>query len=91
MKKTGKTRLVQIDWSDSCMWASKWDEIAEVVEDHRKNGLDKMKTVGYLLDETKDYVLVCQSLHFNRGEDTVSRGCEFFTIPKGCITKMINL
>lgn len=86
-----KTRLVQIDWQDSCMWGKTWDNIEDVVEAYRKDGMDLMKSVGYLLDETKEYVIICQSLHFDRGEKTVSRGCEFFVIPKGCILKITNL
>jgi len=84
------TKRIEIDWVDSTAWKGIWDDIEDVVENYKKNGLEKMKTIGYAVAKTKEYIVVCQSLHFNE-DKTVSRGADFFIIPMGCIKKIKNI
>jgi hypothetical protein len=82
--KDKKIYKVEVIWQDSCKWAGIWDDIETVTDSYKKDGLDTMKTCGYLLEKTKDYVLVCLSLHINK-DNISSRGADFFVIPSGCI------
>lgn len=81
------TKRIQIDWVDSVAWKGIWDDIEDVVESYKEKGLEKMMTIGFLVEKTKDYIIVCQSLHLNE-DKTVSRGAEFFIIPTGCVKKI---
>ena len=81
------TKRIEIDWEDSVAHKGIWDDIEDVVAEYKKNGLEKMKTLGYAVEKNKDYIIVCQSLHFNE-DKTVSRGADFFIIPTGCIKKI---
>ncbi len=88
--KDKKIRLVEIEWVDSSFISkdgNKWDWLETQIKEMREDGLEKMKSVGYLLDKTKDYILICGSLHFNL-KGNAERGADFFTIPIGCVKKV---
>lgn len=85
-----KTRRVEVDWVDSISWYKIWDNITDVVENYEKNGMERMKTVGYMVANTKGYVILAQNLHFN-DDNTVSRGGGFFILPKGCVSNIKQL
>ena len=80
-------RRVEIYWVDSASWKAVWDNVFDVVGHYKEYGQDRIKTIGYLIERTKDYVIVARDLQFN-GDKTVSRAGGFFSIPTGCIKKI---
>ncbi len=85
VKKPVKPYLVMVTWADSEAWAGVWDNIDNVRKAYRDDGFDLIHTVGYMLEQRTDGVLLCMSLHHDKGGKTASRGALFYSIPWGCI------
>jgi hypothetical protein len=71
-------KIVEIEWVDSCGLIPVWEVI-----DRNLLSLAPWPrwTVGYLWEETENYITVAQSWN----EESVGRR---FSIPRGCIVKM---
>ncbi len=80
-------KLVEIHWVDSATRKDYWQPGQEVIDDTRKDGLEQIITVGYLMDKTKDYVLICQTLQTNR-DGNYPRVAGVLEIPSGCILRI---
>lgn len=86
-----KPYLVQVSWIDSEAWAGVWDSVEAVRAAYREDGFDAVHTVGYMLELRTDGVLLCMSLHHDKGHTTASRGALFYSIPWGCIKTIKRL
>ena len=82
-----KIQKVEIDWVDSTFEKSGWAFCNDVAQDLRKDGQEEFKSIGYLVEKTKNYILFCQSIHSNK-DKKLTKGTEFFQIPTGCIKKI---
>lgn len=85
-----KVTLVQIDWQDSQNWTG-WHLLQDVVQNYKNHGLNKQKTVGYIVMDNKDHITVAQSLSIHPENNEIYRGADFMTIPKGCVIKVTKL
>jgi hypothetical protein len=71
--------IVHVTWLDAChISPGEWSGLEEV----KKTGLAKVETIGMLLHDGKNFVVIGHS--FSEGED-VGGG---FVIPRGSIVKM---
>jgi len=73
-RKVSQFRIVEIEWFDSVGLMSVW-EVREEIEPLQPSPII---TVGYLWEEAKDFVTVCQS----QSRMQVARR---FSIPRACI------
>lgn len=77
-----KRKAVLVDWVDSCSFAQhRW----RAVEEARQIEPSKIQSVGWLLREEKDFVVLTGSLD-NDGNTSGTH-----TIPRGCVTRMRRL
>ena len=84
-----KYKKVEITWVDSTSIKSGWDFIEDIINEHTEIGMELMFSIGYLLQNTKDNVVICQSLHLDpKKRKGYDRAIEYFSIPKGCIKKI---
>lgn len=74
MTKPKGPKIVEITWVDSIGVPSVWED-AEEADPLRPS---EIVTVGYVWEETPDFLTVCQS----RSPSQVARR---FSIPRGCI------
>lgn len=82
-------KLVIVEWHDSMSYATPWKTVAPLAEGLRKHGQDIIREVGFLIDETDDYLLLCAGLDYEPDEDmTISRVYQASVIPKGCIIRV---
>ncbi len=88
-KKEGSYQAVYVEWLDSCMKTPVWFSTGELLEG-TKSVRDTFKTVSYLVNQNKYEYIFASSIHFDKDNDAVSVG-QIFTIPKGCVTKMIKI
>jgi len=84
-----KPRLVVIEWHDSMSYSAPWKAVVKLAEDLRKHGQDIIRTVGWIVDDTKDYVLTVGDLDFDADEKfSIQMVGRAMTIPRGCIIRM---
>jgi hypothetical protein len=81
--KEKKIRRVEIDWIDSISEAVVWHNTIDVCEEPK----DNFKSIGYLVDTTKNYYHLAASLHFD-DDGQPNRAGSIFRIPKGCVLKV---
>ena len=80
-------KLVEISWIDSENWKSGWDYIEDVVKHYTAFGHDVMRSLGYIIGETDECVMLAGDLQFNESWG-VSRANRICSIPKVCILKI---
>lgn len=76
-----KRRIVEVEWVDSASTGG-WGHPDAFI----KSGLARCRTVGYVLERTKDHIVVVQ----NVGDDTGRVG-ESMAIPASCIRSVRRL
>jgi hypothetical protein len=69
-------KIVEIQWVDSTAEVDVWEQ-----KDDYSRELEPIKTIGYLIEQDKDKVIICQSVSDSQYGQT-------FRIPKGCIKKI---
>ena len=84
----GKYQAVYIEWIDSVMKLPVWHSTGDLFETTKEIS-SIMQTVGYLVNQNKHEYILTGSIHFDGGQ-AVQFG-QVFTIPKGCVTKLIKL
>ena len=73
-------KLVEIVWVDAVNYGDKY-----TAEEAAKMKLSEVHTVGYLLEETDEYVKMCGD-HFSHVSDRdVEQFASVSLIPKGCV------
>lgn len=93
MKKrigVGRPRLVEVEWVDSMNWKPGWDGIEDVVQHYREAGQDTIRTLGYIIDRTAEYLLLAGDLQFT-ADHSIPRGNRLFSIPTGCVKRIRHL
>lgn len=86
-----KPILVEVSWQDSQSHGSPpWRNVMEMIDEYRKNGLDTIRSIGYLIDRTDDYLLMTGDLQFNENWQ-ISNGSRFYAIPAGCVKRIKRL
>lgn len=88
-KKPTRPRLVRIEWIDS-EHTEGWSDVDDLREQFRKHGLDRIISVGYVVDETTKYVLLAGCLQHN-WRDEITRGARFLCVPRVCIRGMVRM
>lgn len=78
-----------VEWIDSTMRKSVWSSAENLLND-TMTVQDRFQTIAYLVNQNKLEYIFSGSLHFDGDNDVVSFG-QVFTIPKGCVTKLIKL
>lgn len=79
-----------VEWIDSSSIKDVWHGAEEIIDEMRKDGLDWMQTIGFVVDITKDYILLAGSLQRNEDWD-IPRVGAVFAIPKGCIKQITRI
>lgn len=73
--------LVQVTWVDTT-GDDTWDDIEAVVPRVLDDMRDPCTSVGFLLQETADALVIAQTLHNNK------RVFHVIAIPRGCVTSI---
>lgn len=76
-------KMVLIEWEDAAS-VDAWESIKDALADKKK--LNTVKTVGFLLEETIEFLLVGQNLDID-GENVAGR----VSIPCACVTRLVEL
>lgn len=83
-------KLLEISWVDSLNHSSKtWFKPHDVIGAFEPVGLDPFRTIGYLVEKTKQYITIAGDLHFYNDEVVSVGRC--MTIPMGCVESIIEL
>jgi hypothetical protein len=75
-----KRPIVEVWWLDSHAWERPWIEM----DQRPPHSAAACKSVGYLIEKDKHFVIVSQSM----GDDEYGGA---FSIPRGCIVKIRRL
>lgn len=89
MKKLNLGDIVRVDWYDHYSNQSSWKSLDEAR--HWNIQLAKCSTVGLVVSQDKDQVIIAQNWHGSFGEDSVPKCADFMVIIKGCIQKVTIL
>lgn len=71
-----------MEWIDSTRWNNGWNDETNIDFEH-------VETIGFLINETDDGILISHSVGNFGGE--VQLHFDHFTIPKGCIVNRERL
>lgn len=82
-------KLVLIEWHDSMSYSIPWKDAVKLAENLRRQGQDVIRTVGWIVDETADYILTVADLDFDAEESySIQMVGRAQSIPRGCIIRM---
>ena len=79
--------LILVEWIDSIQPCSEWSYLTALPE----VGVATCQSVGWLVSETEDTVMLAPNLARLLSDEDVSQGSGFFRIPKVAIIKQIEL
>lgn len=82
--RSRKVPLIIVHWRDSAAHTVRWEHTNIMTLDG-DFGYINMVSVGWLLDESEEAILICPNLQ-NSGKFDEALGASSITIPKGCIT-----
>lgn len=74
-----KHQIVEVMWLDSMGSNVMWEW-----QDTYDDSLHPIKTIGYFIKQTKDAIIICQSVH----DDQYGR---VYRIPRGCVKEVKQL
>jgi hypothetical protein len=87
-KKNNEIKLQYIEWNDAITMQNGWYLIESIKEWGRTNDW-KIKQVGYVIEENKNYILLATK--YNPQETEEDKYSEITKIPKIWIKKRINV
>lgn len=80
---TNKTyKKVEVEWKDITYYTKH-----EKIEEIKNYDYKIFKTIGYLIEDTKDKIIIAFSISL-QDEDTI---CDFYVIPKSSIVRQMPL
>jgi hypothetical protein len=79
---------VYIEWLDSALKLPVWHTAEDLFEETKETS-DTFNTLAYMVNENELEYFVASSLQFNEG--VVASYGQVFSIPKGCVTKVVKL
>jgi len=74
-------KLVKIDWVDASMVGEGWSELDDV-KVYVQNAKCVCSNVGWVLEESKEQIVIVAALQKNSDFDEFNRGAQIFAIPK---------
>lgn len=83
-----KYKAMYVEWIDSTMKLPVWFTTGKLDEE-TKEPSDRFQTISYLVRENDKEYIFASSIHFTDNE--VSSFGQIFTIPKGCVIKMVGV
>lgn len=75
-------KIVEVQWNDSCALTEVWVSKRDLEEITLTTA--ECVTVGYVVQENEESISLAQSINDNQFG-------KIFTIPKGCITEILEL
>ncbi len=77
-----------VEWVDSCGRREVWECVETLTQEYREDGPPHIKSIGYLIDQTKHYILLGADIQVEVPSGNVGRAGRSMLIPRGCIIRM---
>lgn len=86
-----KPQRIKVEWVDSqssTIRLGVWAEAVRIRDAYRRDGLDLIKSRGFLLDLTSAYLLMAGDIQLDADTEGVTYVGHVTAIPRGCIRKI---